>query len=114
MHELPVTQSIINIATEEAEKHNASKVSKIKLVVGELTGMVPECIQYYFDLLGKNTVLEGAELKLERLPLIAECKDCKYEGKMAEFTENTCPICKSTNIRIKGGNEFYIDSMEVE
>lgn len=114
MHELPVTQSIINIATEEAEKHNASKVNNIKLVVGELTGMVPECIQYYFDLLGKGTILEGAELIVKRIPLVAQCKDCNFEGNMNKFSENVCPNCKSTNIRVKGGKEFYIDSMEVE
>lgn len=114
MHELPVTQSIIKIAKEEAEKHNAVKVSNIKLVVGELTGMVPECIQYYFDLLSKGTILEGAELTLKKLPLIAECKDCHYENRMINFPQNLCPSCKSENIRVKGGNEFYIDSMEVE
>lgn len=69
MHELPITQSIINISCEEAVKHNVKKVRKIKIKVGELTGLVPQSIQYYFDIISKGTIIEGAVLDVEKYRL---------------------------------------------
>lgn len=113
MHELPVTQSIINIAIEEAEKHGASKITSITLKVGELSGLVPDCLQYYFDIIGKDTKAKGAKLIIDRVPLSMECRDCNYKGLINLETYN-CPECKSKNVAITGGREFYIDTMEVE
>lgn len=113
MHELPITQSIINISCEEAIKHNVKKVNKIKIKVGELTGLVPQSIQYYFDIISKGTIIEGAVLDVEKIPIKVKCKECGFEDFLPKDCY-TCPKCKSSNIKISGGNEFYIDSMEVE
>lgn len=114
LHELPVTQSILKIADEEAVKNNANKVTKIKIVIGELTGMVPECIQYYFDILSKGTISEGAIIQITKLPLKASCNRCSFIGDFSEYIQNKCPKCGSSDIKVESGNEFYIDSLEVE
>lgn len=113
MHELPVTQSIINICSEEAEKNNAKKVSKINLKIGDLSGLVPDCIQYYFDIISENTIVQGAELVIEKVSVKMLCNKCGYQGAMNLETFD-CPKCKSKDVKIVGGKEFYIDTMEVD
>lgn len=113
MHELPVTQSIVNICTEEAERINAKHVSKIILKVGELSGLVPDCIQYYFDIIADSTIVKGAELVIEKVPVKMVCNSCGYEGKMNLDTFD-CPKCRSKDVKTVGGREFYIDTMEVD
>lgn len=114
MHELPITESIVRIVTEEAEKHKVKKVNEIKLKVGELSGLVPECIQYYFDMISSGTRIEGAQIKVIKVPITMKCEVCNYTGETDKFVNNICPRCSSKDMKMVGGNEFYIDSMEVE
>lgn len=114
MHELPITQSIVRIATEEAEKHKVNKINEIRLKIGELSGLVPECIQQYFDFASKGTAAEGAQIIITKIPITMKCADCGYSGEPDSFTNNKCPICSSIDMKLIGGNEFYIDSMEVD
>ena len=113
MHELAVTQNIIKISSEEADKHNASRVKEIRIKVGELSGLLPDCIQYYFDIASAGTRVEGALLKIEKIPITMRCKDCGAEEELSS-RRYTCGSCNSYNIKIIHGNEFYIDSLEVE
>lgn len=113
MHELSVTQSIVNICCEEAEKNGAKKVNEIKIKVGELSGLVPECIQSYFDFISSGTVVEGAKLNIERIPIGIKCRDCGKEN-ILDYKICSCPNCGSFNVKIISGNEFYIDCLEVE
>ena len=113
MHELSVTEGILKICLDEEKKHNFKKVKNIKIKVGELTGLIPSCISYYFDIVSKNTVAEGAEIKVEKIPVIIYCNDCDYKGELEE-RKYDCPSCKGNNYKIIGGKEFYLDTMEVE
>jgi hydrogenase nickel incorporation protein HypA/HybF len=113
MHELSVTQSIINISCQEAEKHRANKVKEIKILVGELSGLIPESIQYYFDIASMGTRVEGAKLNIEKVPITVKCNDCGFEVTM-ERNSYCCKNCESLNIKIVKGTEFLIQSLEVE
>lgn len=113
MHELPVTQSIVNICLEEANKNGVKRIDKINIVEGELSDMVPESISMYFELLTKDTPLMGAILNIKKVPGKINCKDCGAENDY-EKGIFTCRNCGSDNIRISGGKEFYIDSIEVD
>jgi len=113
MHEYPITLSIVRITEEELEKSKAKKVLEIKLVVGELTGLVPECIQSYFDIISKGTTVEGAILKIEKKSVNIKCNDCGFESLM-KLSKNNCLSCGSSNLKLSGGKEYYIESMEVE
>lgn len=113
MHELSVTQNIIKISCEEAEKHNVSKVKEIRIKVGELTGLVPQAIQYYFEIASKGTKVENAIIKIEKSPIKIKCSLCNGESEV-NFNTLTCSHCGSKDYKIIGGNEFYIESLEVE
>ncbi|MDV3428181.1 MAG: hydrogenase maturation nickel metallochaperone HypA [Bacillota bacterium] len=113
MHELAITENIIKICSEEALKNKAVKVKEIKILVGELTGLIPESIQYYFDIASKGTKAEGAVLNIVKVPLKIFCNECKNTSviKRGDFT---CPVCEGSDIKLLGGNEFLIESMEVD
>ena len=113
MHELALTESIINIAVDEAKKYNAGKVLEIKIKVGEMSGVIPELIQEYFNIASRGTIADSAKLTVEYVPVMVECLDCKNVSKIDKL-HFKCPVCSSTNIKLKTGREFYVDSMEVE
>jgi hydrogenase nickel incorporation protein HypA/HybF len=114
MHELSVTQQIIRIAKEEAEKHKVNKVLEIRIEVGELTGLIPGCIQDYFDIASKGTAVEGAKLIINKVPVAVRCSSCGSENEIDKSKGYGCPICGHSDIKIIRGNEFLIQSLEVE
>ena len=113
MHELAITQSILNLVLEQAEQAGAKEVGKINLVIGEMTGVVSECVQFYFDLLSKGTPADGATLAFKAVPTRTRCRDCDKLSEVEEF-DWTCPRCNGNNIEIVAGKELFVESIEVE
>lgn len=113
MHELSVTQSMLNLVLEEAALRNVNKVTKVNLVIGELTGLDGESIKFYFDVLSENTIAHGAELNFTKVRAQFKCRECGNVFERDNFTFN-CPICGAKGIMANKGKEFYIDSIEVE
>lgn len=113
MHELAITESILKIAIDEANKHNAKKVLSIKIRLGEFSGIVPKLIQDYYDIVSQGTCAEKSKLDIQRVPVRFKCSVCQEvtEVKKVRFK---CPKCGSTDIKMISGREFYIESMEVE
>ncbi|TET41296.1 MAG: hydrogenase maturation nickel metallochaperone HypA [Dehalococcoidia bacterium] len=113
MHELSITQSILSIALEKANEVQASKVTKINLIIGELSGVVNDCVEFYFDLLSKDTIAAEASLSFERTPNKLRCRSCA-----TVFSPNNldwaCPNCHEAKIEIISGRECYVDSIEVD
>ena len=113
MHEFGVTESILDIALKEAKKAQARKITKINLVVGELTGFMPDCIEFYFDFMSKDTIAEKANLHFESAPAQVRCRSCLTIFHPKD-TLWACPECQSQGVEIVAGRELYIESMEVE
>jgi hydrogenase nickel incorporation protein HypA/HybF len=113
MHELAITQSMIELVKEHAEKANATRVGKINLIVGELSGFVDECVQFYFDLMSRGTVMEDAQLSFKRVPTTGRCRDCGKEFEIQEL-DWICPSCQGNNIQLVKGNELFVESIEVD
>ena len=113
MHEFGITENIVNIAVTKADEAQATKVTQINLVVGEMSGFVPDCIQFYFDYLSKDTIAHGAMLHFELVPMQLRCRDCSTIFRPQD-TLWSCPKCRSQSIELSKGREFYIESMEVE
>lgn len=113
MHELPVTENILKIVLEEGKKHNVQKISKIKIKIGELSDLVPDCINYYFALFSKGSIAQEAIIEIEKLPLKVNCNSCGILSEI-DIKSFRCPKCSSQDLKIISGREFYIDSMEVD
>lgn len=113
MHEFAVTEEIIKMADDEAKKSGAKRITKINLVIGDLSTFIDESVQMYFDILSKGTLAEGAELTFERVCAQFKCNECEnvFNKPQKGFD---CPKCGQIGSPTGVGNEFYIESIEVE
>lgn len=113
MHEYAVTKSIVRMVVEEASKNNASRVSRIHLVIGDLSSIIDDSVRMYFDLIAEGTIAKGAELVFERVKAEFFCKSCgqRYEKPAQGFA---CPWCGGLGSPTDVGKEFYVRSIEVE
>jgi len=113
MHELAVTDSIVKIVQEKGAEVGALRVTSINLVVGDWSGLVDDCIQFYFDILSEGTLARGATLCFQRIPACFHCRSCGAEFTPREYNW-TCPRCGSLGGELVAGREFYVESIEVE
>jgi hydrogenase nickel incorporation protein HypA/HybF len=113
MHELSITQSILDIVLNQAKAAQAKKVTRINLVIGELSGVVSDCVQFYFDFLKKGNVAEEATLDFKLVPIELRCRDCQTTFRPNDSAW-ICPNCQGKGLDVIGGQESYIESIEVE
>ena len=113
MHELSVTESLLTLALSYAEKANATKVTDLHLVIGRLSSIVDDSVQFYWDFVAEDSICSGAKLHFERRPAVLKCMDCSNEFTI-EQDLNPCPVCGGTHTIIISGEEFFLDSIEIE
>ena len=113
MHEQSIVESLLSLALETAENANAIKIRGIYLVVGDLTGVVEEAVDFYFNFLSKNTIASGANLYYTRVPAQLHCRNCDttFTPERLKFQ---CPNCSEQRLEIIAGKELYIESIDVE
>lgn len=116
MHELQVTNSILQTVLDCTTKIDVRKILKIRLLIGELNDFQVEWIQRYFDLLSKASIAEGAQIVVEMVPAAFRCSDCgqDFEVKIKSIDRVLCPRCSGINFSLMRGKEFLIRDMEVE
>lgn len=97
MHELPITQSLLEIVLRHAERAGASRITEIDLALGVFASYVGDSIQFYFDIISRGTPAEGAVLHIRRIPASCYCWDCGQNFIWEEAVLPVeCPHCKST------------------
>jgi len=111
MHELSVTQSILEIALRHAQQAGGPRITDIYLVIGQLSSVVDDSVQFYWDLISEDTLAQGAKLHFRRIPAEMCCRSCHRRFSPNESL--TCPDCGSARIRISAGDEFYMESIGV-
>jgi len=113
MHELSITENILNIAVAHAEQHNASRVTDLYLVLGRLSSIVDDSVQFYWDIISEGTICAGAALHFERIPATLRCRNCTHTYTI-DSDLTPCPRCDSTRVQTISGDEFRLDSIEIE
>ena len=113
MHELPATQGVLQVALDAAAGAGARRVLAVDLVVGELTSMVDESVQFYFDLLSRDTAAAGARLRFRREPATAECARCGVRTPVRPPLSPVCAGCGARALHVSGGQDFFVESIEV-
>ena len=113
MHELSITENILKIAEQHAQQHNAHKVTDLYLVIGQLSSIVDDSVQFYWDIISENTLCQGAKLHFDRIPAQLNCLDC---GETYTIPNELapCPHCGGIQIKTVRGDEFRLDSIEIE
>ncbi len=113
MHEMALTEKILNIILHEAEAHQAKKITKIGILLGELSGVVSDSMEMYFGLIAKGTIAEGAILEFTKEKARLYCNQCQ-----SEYTKDPgdylCPICGNLGRFTDVGRECLVQNIEVE
>jgi hydrogenase nickel incorporation protein HypA/HybF len=113
MHELSIAQSIHEHVVKEINKRDLKNVSIIALRIGALTDIVPDSLEFGFDAIKKDTILDKTVLDIEIIPVSGVCKSCKKNFEVLEFVF-VCPDCSSYDIKTENGTELDIAYLEVD
>jgi hydrogenase nickel incorporation protein HypA/HybF len=113
MHELAVTESLLEIAIRHARAQNARRITDLYLVLGQWSSIVDDSVQFYWDIISDGTIAKGATLHFERKPVLLVCQDCgkEYQPASEEFA---CPQCGGTRTKVKTGEEFHLEAIDVD
>lgn len=114
MHELPITQNILQIALQYGVQSEASRITDLYLVIGQLSSVIDESIQFYWPIISKDTLAENARLHFKRIPARLECTQCGTVYGLEDGQLTTCPECDSSQIKIIAGQEFQLESIAIE
>jgi hydrogenase nickel incorporation protein HypA/HybF len=112
MHEMSITQSLLGIALAEATRAGAQRIKTIRLKVGAITGVVPDSVAFYLELLARGTMAEGVCLEATIMPATGYCPACKASFP-ADDLIFVCPQCQGP-AQVSGGRELLMESLEVE
>ena len=110
MHEMSITQSVVEICEGHA---GGRRVTDVVLEIGELSGVVPDSIEFCFEACTKGTLLEGARLKLEIVPGIGSCPGCQKQQPITTLF-SPCPDCGAFGLSIVSGEELRVKELELE
>ena len=113
MHELSVTESVLEIALRHAERAKATRITDLYLVIGQLSSIVDDSVQFYWEIVSKGTPAEDSRLHFERIPTRLNCLDCD-RCYFPAGEDLSCPNCKGIRVRIIAGEEFQLQAIEVE
>ncbi|HFQ95543.1 MAG TPA: hydrogenase maturation nickel metallochaperone HypA [Anaerolineae bacterium] len=113
MHELPVVQSLLEITLEHAARHHARRVVALNLVIGQLSSIVDDCVQFYWDILARDTMAQGARLNFRRVPARFRCRDCGADFALDE-SRLLCPGCGGFHLQLLQGDEFRLESIDIK
>ena len=113
MHELPITQGILDLVLEHAAKAGAARVSAVHLVIGGLSGVVDDSVRFCWDLISEGTPAQGAVLDFRRVPVRLVCQECQtlFAPDGVSFD---CPACGARATRVVEGREFRVESIDIE
>ena len=114
MHELPVTERILDICLSHGAKNQVTKIISVSLRVGEMSDLEDEWIQHYFSYLAKDSIAAEAKLVIERVPVVMSCSECNHSFQIdvKAMKEIQCPECSSKKCTLVSGKEYYIKDME--
>jgi hydrogenase nickel incorporation protein HypA/HybF len=112
VHELSIAQSLVETIRETVAAHPGSRVTRVGVRVGELSGVQPDALRFSFDVIIRGSELEHAELDIERVGLRQHCEACAKDFPVVEFTL-ICPDCGAPT-RAVSGDELQMTYVELE
>ncbi|VGO12696.1 Hydrogenase/urease nickel incorporation protein HypA [Pontiella desulfatans] len=113
MHELSLAQGLVEQLEQAASMQNALRIDRIVLVIGKYSGVERDAFEFAFPFAAEGTLAENAVLEIEELPVEVECCQCKAVSH-PEPTFLLCRACGSNEVKLMGGREFLVRSIELE
>ena len=113
MHEYSIVQSLLDACEDNAKANNASKVSKVVVKIGVMSGVEPELLKTAFDTFKEKTMCEDAEFIMNIQSVVIKCNSCQKESILKKL-EYCCPDCKSIELDIIDGEDMYLMQLELD
>jgi len=113
VHEVGITQSILDIALENARRAGASKITGMTVEIGGLSGVIPDAVEFCFEAVTRGSIAEGARLNIIRIPGLGRCLDCHGETELDPYTFS-CSHCESYNLERIQGEELRLTELEID
>ena len=113
MHEMAIAQSVFDIAFAEAAGHSGARIRKIKLSIGEFSGVVKESLDFAFEAMKKDTPAAEAEIEIEIVRLTALCEECGPVKCRLNDLKFTCGGC-GRQLTITGGKQMKVDYIDLD
>lgn len=117
MHEMSVVQSLMDIIRQEMGRHGVTRLIAVTVVHGRLTNVVPEALEFAWQVMTEGTELAGAELTMQEAPLRMRCGGCRleFEPENLAAVAAPCPACgEQIGHEVIGGRELHISHIEAE
>ena len=112
MHEMALSESVLESIEHNAQADGFSRVLAIHLEIGELAGVDIDAMRFSFDAVSRGTLAEAARLDISSLPGEAWCMPCGHAVQIAKRFD-PCPDCGSHQLQVTGGTDMLLKSLEV-
>jgi hydrogenase nickel incorporation protein HypA/HybF len=112
MHELGIAQNILEIVQQSVPKDQAKSVRDIRIRIGQLSGIVPDSLDFCFNAIINNTDMQQARLSIELISTLSQCKKCAHRFEIKDWIFS-CPACQSVNIELVSGKELEIVDIQL-
>ncbi|MGI6065882.1 MAG: hydrogenase maturation nickel metallochaperone HypA [Bacillota bacterium] len=115
MHEMAITESVVEIVLKHAELAGAKKVVHVRLKIGEVRDIIHDLMEKCFRFIARGTIADEAELEIIKVPLVVRCARCEKENReyISNYAEMKCNHCGSTDLKLVSGNEFFIEDIKI-
>lgn len=113
MHELSITQSIVDSAIAHAREENVQRVLSVTVEIGALSGVVPDAVEFCYASVTQGTLLDGTPLIIDWIPARGRCNECGHEQEIGNYFE-ICEQCGGYGFDVLQGEELRIKELEVE
>lgn len=113
MHEMSLAEGVLQLVEETARREGAKRVKLVVLEIGRMSSVQPEALSFCFDVVTRNSVLEGAALEIVDVPGAGWCMQCAATVPMTELY-GSCPNCGSYQVQPTGGTEMRVREIEIE
>ncbi|MBL4762850.1 MAG: hydrogenase maturation nickel metallochaperone HypA [Gammaproteobacteria bacterium] len=113
MHEMSICEGVLLALEAEAKIHNFATVKTVWLEIGDLSSVEPEALHFSFDVVTRDSLADGATLKIVKVPGAAWCMQCS-ESVTIKQRYDECPTCGSHQLQVTAGDEMKIKELEVD
>ena len=113
MHELALSQSIVDLVLERAAAERLRTVTRVVVEVGAAAGVDPESLRFCFEAVTEETAARGAELVVVEVPRRVRCRSCRREFAPAAALA-PCPACGRSGAELVQGRQLRVTSFDAE
>jgi hydrogenase nickel incorporation protein HypA/HybF len=114
VHELSIALSLIDGASEERARLAGARVVAVHVRIGALSGVVPEALEFAFEVAVQDSDIAGARLMIEQVPAAIYCDTCAAERELPSVQHFRCPVCDGPAARLVRGRELELTALEID